>query len=289
MALIKCPQCGKEFPDVVIVCPSCGFNPFVENTEVAPVSQISQTSRLVVKKKNKIIAGFLCFILWPLGVHEFYLGNIKKGLLCLSAGIILFILSSITPIASGLSTLISFILAVKIFAMPDQEFDGKYNSPNSPRSKVGCLITVVILVSLLLLFISIMLALTLPYSDFVKKFHDEEKSASAIGVALVDRITSSQQRHYLRVDNFAANFDDLDIDLVDKDGNAVKSGNSFSTKDFTISMKSSSDGAYVEAARNGGDSNYAIRKYYMSNKMQCIPGDGPENESACKDIGMNEK
>ena len=281
MSIIKCPKCGKEFPDALVVCPGCGFNPF--SGEISALPQHSP------KKKSKIITGILCFFLWPLGMHEFYLGNVKKGLLCLAAGAIIVIISSLVPIMSGLSTLIAIIWSIKIFTMSDSAFDAKYNNPNLPRSKAGCLIGIAILSFLLLLFISIMVALSLPYFDFVKKLQNEEKLTSAVGVDLVNDITSSQQRHYLRVDTFAANFQDLDIDLLYKDGNTVKTGNSFATKDFTISMKGSGDGAYVEATRNGEDYNYVIRKYYISNKMQCISDDSPENKSACKNIGLSEK
>lgn len=145
MAIIKCPKCGKEFPDAVLICPGCGFNPFSGEMNTLPQPSI--------KKKSKIITGILCFFLWPLGIHEFYLGNVKKGLLCMAAGVIIVITSSMVPIMSGLSTLIAIIWSIKIFTMSDSAFDAKYNNPNLPRSKAGCLIAVVILSSLLLLLI----------------------------------------------------------------------------------------------------------------------------------------
>ena len=281
MALIKCPRCGKHYPDAIAVCPGCGFNPFADSMGMQQPS---------LKKKSKIAAGILCLLFWSLGVHEFYLGDIKKAIICLFSGITCSVLSLYVPLCALLLTIAAVVFAIKLFAMPQAKFDAKYNAPESPKSRIGCGIALVICMFALPGIVMVAVMLLSPYFTFVHKLKDGEKSYAAEGVSLVKTIASSQQRQYLRYDNFTDDFKDLDIEnLFDKDGNAVKSGNSFVADDFIVSMKGSGDGAYVEAVRDGGDFQYTIRKYYMSDKLECIDGEGPNNETACKDLGLSKE
>ena len=50
MALINCPECGKEISDRVKACPNCGF-PLQEETN--EVKQVEITNVKIDKKKTK--------------------------------------------------------------------------------------------------------------------------------------------------------------------------------------------------------------------------------------------
>lgn len=64
MALIKCPDCGKEISDGAPDCPNCG-------------------KRLL---KSRLVAAILCFCFGVFGVHKFYEGKIMWGLIYLITG-----------------------------------------------------------------------------------------------------------------------------------------------------------------------------------------------------------
>lgn len=65
MALIKCPECGKEISDKAKACPNCGC-PLEQKEEPVNV----QTHRYTVKKNNigKVIIAIMVFIIAVIGV-----------------------------------------------------------------------------------------------------------------------------------------------------------------------------------------------------------------------------
>ena len=138
MALITCKECGKQFSDMAAACPNCGYSPVVERKKAVENSLISKESR-----KSKITAGFLCLFLWGLGAHEFYLGDIGKAIAWIIISLIVSIAAMFLPILV-LLLLIPIICAVKLWAMPQEEFDLRYNQVSSPKGKMGCLFGVII-------------------------------------------------------------------------------------------------------------------------------------------------
>jgi TM2 domain-containing membrane protein YozV len=68
--------------------------------------------------KSRIIAGLLALFLGGLGVHKFYLGQTKKGLI--------YLVLSWTCVPAVLS----FIEAILIFSMTDEDFQFKYPQPS---------------------------------------------------------------------------------------------------------------------------------------------------------------
>lgn len=61
MALIVCPECGKEISDKVKACPHCGY-PFPENEQVASTPQQVEVTAVNLgpkdpKKKKKVLLG----------------------------------------------------------------------------------------------------------------------------------------------------------------------------------------------------------------------------------------
>lgn len=138
MALIKCKECGKEFSDMAAACPNCGYSPALEQKKAVEKSLVSEEQR-----KSKITAGFLCLFLWSLGGHELYLGNIGKAMLWLIVGNLLTVVAFVLPFL-WILLLVPIICAVKIWTMPTDKFDIKYNQVTSPKGKLGCLFGVII-------------------------------------------------------------------------------------------------------------------------------------------------
>lgn len=77
-----CANCGKPVTPEATVCLNCGVA--VRNTE-------SEKSKWVPVGKDKITAIILCLFLGAIGIHNFYLGETKKGIIkiafCLLFGV----------------------------------------------------------------------------------------------------------------------------------------------------------------------------------------------------------
>lgn len=75
MALIKCPECGKEISDKAINCPNCGF-------PINLVEVETEQDRIIVRGKNRgknfLIFGGILFLVSMV----FYIGtsNVELGL-----------------------------------------------------------------------------------------------------------------------------------------------------------------------------------------------------------------
>lgn len=121
MALIKCPECGKEISDKAktcphcgvpiemkfcqycgekiekdcVVCPKCGkqvanlkddkiiINNSASSSASAAASATARNYALPKKPKNKWTAFFLCLFLGCFGAHKFYEGKAGMGILYL--------------------------------------------------------------------------------------------------------------------------------------------------------------------------------------------------------------
>lgn len=147
MALIKCKECGKEFSDMAEACPNCGYSPSLERKKKENQSLLPEDQR-----KSKITAGFLCLFLWGFGAHEFYLGNVGKAIAWIITSVIISIATVMLPIL-GLLILIPIIYAVKLWSMPLDKFDLKYNQISSPKGKLGCLFGLIIGIFILILIL----------------------------------------------------------------------------------------------------------------------------------------
>lgn len=74
-----CCRCGKELSKYWLLCPACGNTVMItENTVVHTESSIPQ--------KRKWVTLLLAIFLGCLGVHRFYVGKWKSGLLWLLTG-----------------------------------------------------------------------------------------------------------------------------------------------------------------------------------------------------------
>jgi TM2 domain-containing membrane protein YozV len=101
MALIKCSECGTSISDNANSCPSCGH-----------------TSGQYLNK-SKIAAVLLAFFLGGLGLHKFYLGRNKAG--------ILYLVFFWTFVPAILGLIDAIVLLVK----DQREFSGTVSKGNS--------------------------------------------------------------------------------------------------------------------------------------------------------------
>lgn len=81
-----CANCGGELAPNAFACMSCGVAADfgAQNTAVAKTntgSSILENGGWCPADKEKIVAILLCFFIGGLGIHNFYLGEAKKGIL----------------------------------------------------------------------------------------------------------------------------------------------------------------------------------------------------------------
>ena len=106
-----CRNCGKEMNDNQAICLNCGVktgegSAFCSNCggAVAPNAEVCMNCGVAIKKAgvaggidkdNKVLMALVCFFLGGLGIHNFMLGETKKGIVkivasfCLGLGGIL--------------------------------------------------------------------------------------------------------------------------------------------------------------------------------------------------------
>ena len=90
-----CSNCGAKLPRTAIICPNCGISVIECDDSFSPDYQDDTPPDFVInhmntaaqspvgQKKNKWIAFILCLYLGMLGVHKFYEGHTKTGILYL--------------------------------------------------------------------------------------------------------------------------------------------------------------------------------------------------------------
>lgn len=80
MALIKCPECGKDISDKVKNCPNCGF-PIAEEKQEAQKVEISSVNIKINKeRRNKIIkvcSVLICLVLLVVGGYSVHAKQVK--------------------------------------------------------------------------------------------------------------------------------------------------------------------------------------------------------------------
>ena len=112
-----CRNCGAEINENAVACMSCGFakgtgEKFCANCgkEVNPGAAVCVNCGSALKKvasangeqKSKLVAVLLAFFLGSIGIHDFYLGYNKNG-------IIKIVLTVCTGIGGGIWALVDFI------------------------------------------------------------------------------------------------------------------------------------------------------------------------------------
>lgn len=112
-----CKNCGNQLNENAVACMSCGFakgtgTKFCANcgSEVNPGAAIctscgaavNTSAPVVGEQKSKLVAVLLAFFLGGFGIHDFYLGYTKYG-------IIKIVLSLCTGVGGSIWALIDFI------------------------------------------------------------------------------------------------------------------------------------------------------------------------------------
>lgn len=86
-----CSNCGKEINPGAVVCTNCGASVKATNTVVGGGEQ-----------KSKLVAVLLAFFLGSIGIHDFYLGYNKYG-------VIKIVLTCCTGVGGAIWALVDFI------------------------------------------------------------------------------------------------------------------------------------------------------------------------------------
>ena len=110
-----CKNCGAELNENAVACMNCGFaketgDKFCSNCgrEINPGAAICTNCGAAVKaqpigeQKSKLVAVLLAFFLGGFGIHDFYLGYTKNG-------VIKIILTCCTIVGGSIWALIDFV------------------------------------------------------------------------------------------------------------------------------------------------------------------------------------
>ena len=71
-----CPNCGKEVNPNAAFCVNCGVA-----LDQPSTNSTNKSASWVPNGKDKLVAILLCLFLGGIGVHSFYLGEKKKGII----------------------------------------------------------------------------------------------------------------------------------------------------------------------------------------------------------------
>lgn len=121
-----CTNCGKEMNDNQAICLNCGVKTGVGKaycgncgSAVAPEADVCTSCGVslnrapAVSTRNKIAAGLLALFLGTLGIHWFYLGDNKKGMIYLLVSLLGGLVSC--GVASAVIAVIALVDAIRIF------------------------------------------------------------------------------------------------------------------------------------------------------------------------------
>ena len=83
---LRCDSCGKELPRGTAFCPNCGYEikkQQKQNRNKIPKNTVSieLPNDGLVKPINKWVSFLLCLFFGLFGVHKFYEGNVKMGII----------------------------------------------------------------------------------------------------------------------------------------------------------------------------------------------------------------
>lgn len=131
-----CRNCGKSLSDKAVACPGCGVPPLAENkfcnncgAETLPAQTMctqcgTALPRAGASDKNKIAAGLLAIFLGALGIHKFYLGYNKEGIIMLVVTLVGGLVTC--GVASFVMSIIALIEGIIYLTKNDQDFTATY-------------------------------------------------------------------------------------------------------------------------------------------------------------------
>ncbi len=101
-----CPSCGAELTPGAKFCTSCGFAVAPDEPKAAPETPAFDPS----EQKSRLAAALLAILLGSLGIHNFYLGYVGKGIAqilltpCCGIGAIWAFIEGIMILTGGITT-----------------------------------------------------------------------------------------------------------------------------------------------------------------------------------------
>ena len=127
-----CRNCGQSVDEKAIACPQCGVPPLMEKKFCHNCGAATQPNQILCVKcgvslvktgtgfdgKNRIVAGVLGILLGWLGIHKFYLGYTKQGLIML----LVTIFGSLIKIGPFIMALIGLIEGIIYLVKSDEDF-----------------------------------------------------------------------------------------------------------------------------------------------------------------------
>ncbi len=132
-----CRNCGNQVDEKAVACPACGVPPRLEKKFCFNCGGATQANQAMCTKcgvslapagssgaKGKVAAGLLGIFLGALGIHKFYLGYSKEGLIMLLATVIGSVLTF--GVAAWVVALIAFIEGIIYLTKSDDEFNQQY-------------------------------------------------------------------------------------------------------------------------------------------------------------------
>ena len=127
--MTKCKYCGQNISRLdKEICPFCGGKKPLDGTDTTTqdITKVvdSIDHPVEIKHKKRVITAIFAFLLGFLGIHEFYLGKMKKGLIALGCslgliaciGLILFFAIQVPQILYNLNILTVFPPRVNVFS-----------------------------------------------------------------------------------------------------------------------------------------------------------------------------
>jgi TM2 domain-containing membrane protein YozV len=131
-----CRNCGKEVNALAVACPSCGVPPRLERKFCFNCGTATEANQVICTKcgvglvptgtseKSKVAAGLLGIFLGALGIHKFYLGYSREGVIMLLVALIGGVIT--LGVAVWVVALIGFIEGVIYLMKPDDQFAATY-------------------------------------------------------------------------------------------------------------------------------------------------------------------
>jgi TM2 domain-containing membrane protein YozV len=134
-----CGNCGTEVDQRAVACPHCGVPPrlekkFCQNCRAETQPNQSMCTKCgfflgggnvtAIGNKDKTIAGIFGILLGWLGIHKFYLGYQKEGIIMLLVGLAGGMITC--GIATGVISIIGIIEGIIYLTKTDEEFAQLY-------------------------------------------------------------------------------------------------------------------------------------------------------------------
>jgi len=117
-------------PAPMSAAPAEPVSPVAPPPPTASYAPPTPTTAAVASDKNKVVAGVLGILLGALGIHKFYLGYNKEGIIMLAVTVVGGLITF--GIASSAMSIIGIVEGVLYLVKTDEEFDATYVAGSKP-------------------------------------------------------------------------------------------------------------------------------------------------------------